>query len=98
MDRKGTSLPGEDDPLENPSSSMKAILPPVLAIASALVLCQCKPQNPPELPQPNNVLPEPGESKPAIPTEPSGEPKPGEVLTPGSGFPTGSGPGGNSPS
>ncbi|WP_265595492.1 hypothetical protein [Verrucomicrobium sp. BvORR106] len=77
---------------------MKRLYLPVLALAAALTLCQCKPPTPPEVPQPNKVLPEPGETKPAIPTEPSGEPKPGEVLTPGSGFPTGSGPSGNSPS
>ncbi|WP_009958985.1 hypothetical protein [Verrucomicrobium spinosum] len=71
---------------------MKTQLLSAVIATSLLALCQCKPPTPPEPPQPNNVLPEPGESKPAIPTEPSGEPKPGEVLTPGSGFPTGSGP------
>lgn len=69
---------------------------PLFLLLMVGALCQCKPAAEP--PQPNNVLPEPGESKPAVPVEPSGGPKPGEVLTPGSGFPTGGGQSSNSPS
>ncbi|MEZ0388619.1 MAG: hypothetical protein ACAI34_16220 [Verrucomicrobium sp.] len=72
-----------------------------LTLISTLLLCQCeKAKEPPagQSPTEPHIMPEPGGAKPATPTEPSGEPKPGEQLTPGSGFPTGGGQNSNSSS
>lgn len=57
---------------------------------ATLSLTQCEKPKPPP-PRQGDIVPTPSGLKPATPVEESGERQPGEVLPPGSGFPTQSG-------